>query len=151
MKKVALYLFLLVIILGQQVPFLPFHYGYIDLSIPLLLTLGLWLGAVKGAVFGFLIGLIQASFSGYLVGTFLLTRSLIGWGGGVLQGVIVKDNAWAVSISSFWASIINDFIFLLAFPRPISFFLFYSILIKGFTSALFAPFFSFLLGKVYGE
>jgi len=151
MKKLALVLLFLFILLGQQAPHLPLHYGFLDLSVPLVLTIGLWSGALKGLTFGFLIGLLQASFSGYLLGTFLLTRSLIGWGGGMLQGFIVKDNPWAVSLTAFWASILSDTIFLLALPHPLSLSWLYSLLFKGFTSALFAPLFAFLLSKVYGD
>jgi len=151
MRKVAIILFFILVILGQQVPHLPLHYGFLDLTIPLLLTIGLWGGAIKGLVFGFLVGFLQASFAGYLVGTFLLTRSLIGWGGGILQGVIVKDNPFAVAIAGFGASIINEGIFLLSFPHPLSASWLYSLLAKGLSSAFFAPLFSFLLSIIYRE
>lgn len=150
MKKLILLLFLL-LLLGQQTPYLPLHYGFLDLSVPLLLTIGLWGGPVKGLVWGFLVGLLQASLSGYLIGTFLLTRSLIGWGGGMLQGLIVKDNPWAVSLTAFWASILNDAIFLLSSPHPLSRSWLFSLACKGITSAFLAPFFSFLMRKVYGD
>lgn len=148
MRKVALALLVILIVLGQQVPCLPLHFGLVDLSIPLLFTVGLWCGAVKGLALGFSLGLLQASFSGYLVGTFLLTRSLIGWGGGILQGVIVRENPWAILFAGFWASILNDLVFLLSFPRPLSLSWLYSLLIKGLTSAFFAPFFAFLLSRI---
>ncbi len=151
MTRLALILLFLLMILGQQVPHFPLHYGFLDLSIPLLLTVGLWSGPEKGLAVGFLIGLLQASFSGHLVGTFLLTRSLLGWGGGMLQGFIVRDNPWAVSIAGFWASIINEGIFLLSFPHTLSLSWLYSLLFKGLTSALFAPFFSSIIGRVYHQ
>ncbi|MBC7327682.1 hypothetical protein H5T87_06170 [bacterium] len=151
MKKFLLFLFVLFILLAQQSIYLPFHYGLIDFAVPILFVLGLWCGPIKGLVYGFLIGLLQASFSGYMIGTFLFTRSLAGWGGGILRGLIVKDNPLAVAFSVFWVSLLTDAIFLLSSPHSISKFLTYSLIIKALSSSLFAGFFASILSRLYQD
>ena len=149
-KKLYLFLLFLFVLLLQQTPSLHLFYGYLDLSIPMLLVIGLWLGPTGGLAYGFLAGLIQGSFSGYLLGTYLITRTLTGWGSGMLRGFIVKENPWALFIAAFWLSLLNDLLFLLSFPHPLTQLWLRSLFIKSLSSAFFAPLFGSLLHRIYG-
>jgi cell shape-determining protein MreD len=150
-RKLYLFLLFLFILLLQQAPSLRLFYGYLDLSIPMLLVIGLWLGPAGGLAYGFLAGLIEGSFSGYLLGTYIVTRTLTGWGSGMLRGFIVKENPWALFISAFFASLLNDFLLLLSFPHPLTHLWWRSLFIKSLSSALFAPIFASIIRRIYGE
>jgi cell shape-determining protein MreD len=150
-RKLYLFLLFLFFLLLQQAPSLRLFYGYLDLSIPMVLVIGLWLGPTGGLAYGFIAGLIEGSYSGYLLGTYLITRTLIGWGSGMLRGFIVKENPWALFVSAFFASILNDFLFLLSFPHPLTHLWWRSLFIKSLSSALFAPIFATLMKWIYGE
>jgi cell shape-determining protein MreD len=150
-RKLYLFLLFLFFLLLQQAPSLRLFYGYLDLSIPMLLVIGLWLGPTGGLAYGFLAGLIEGSFSGYLLGTYLVTRSLTGWGSGMLRGFIMKENPLALLISAFWLSLLTDFLFLLSFPHPLTHLWWRSLFIKSLSSALFAPIFASIIRGIYGE
>lgn len=151
MRKLLLFFLFLFFLLLQQAPSIRLFYGFVDLAIPILVVIGLWMGPVNGLVYGFLAGLIQGSFSGELLGTFLITRSLIGWGSGMLRGFIVKENPWALFLACFFISLLNDFLFLLSFPHSVTPLWWRSFFLKGLTSGIFAPIFAIILRKIFPE
>ena len=73
--------------------------------------------ARAGAVTGFTAGLVTASLIGQTVGTFYVSRTLVGWLAGWSTARLYRDNAWVVILGVLLASILSEVIYLLAAPH----------------------------------
>lgn len=141
-RHLGVFLLFVFTLLLQQSPIFPFHYGGIDLLIPFILLLGLWRGSNEGVLYGFLAGFLEGTCAGYAMGTFIFTRTLLGWGGGMLKGIVVREHPLTVSLLTFWGTLVCDLLFLFLYPHPFTYLGLRLLLIKALVNALFAPLFN---------
>jgi rod shape-determining protein MreD len=86
-----------------------------DFLILLSAYLGLQRGALQGSLWGFVIGIIQDLFNPELFGLNALTKSLLGYGAGIVGSKTERDNTVIMLAVFFLGSIGHDFVYLLIY------------------------------------
>lgn len=92
--------------------------GQPDLILVALIATALMLDPTTGAVLGFFAGLVQGSIVSDSLGSFIVTRTIIGYAAGTLTVRMFSDNPVVPVIAAGGLTFVGEFIFLLANPTP---------------------------------
>lgn len=71
-----------------------------------------------GAALGFVAGLIHGSAVGVCLGSFIVTRTVVGFLAGFVTGRLFSENPVVPVLSAAWLTFVCEVLFLLANPRP---------------------------------
>lgn len=103
---------------GNLPEWLIFKGGQPDLILVVLIATALTLDPVAGAVLGFLAGLVHGSIAGVSLGSFIVTRTIIGYAAGSMTVRLFSDNPVVPVVAAGGLTFVGEFIFLLANPTP---------------------------------
>lgn len=91
--------------------------GMPDLILVVLIAYSLAEDPTFGATLGFIAGLIQGCNVGLSIGSFIATRSIIGFTAGFVSGRLFSENAIVPMISAVWLTAVCGTLFQLVNPR----------------------------------
>ena len=89
-----------------------------DFVLVLLIAYALAADPSFGATIGFIAGLIHGGAAGTSLGSFIVTRTIVGFLAGLVTTRLFSDNPIVPVISAAWLTLVGDGLFLLANPRP---------------------------------
>ena len=89
-----------------------------DLVLVVLIAFALAADPGFGAILGFAAGLVHGSVTGFSLGSFLVTRTIVGFLGGSVTTRLFSDNPAVPVLSAVWLTAVCEGLFLLANPRP---------------------------------
>ncbi len=92
--------------------------GQPDLILVALIATALTLDPATGAVLGFVAGLVHGAITGESLGSFIVTRTIIGYAAGSLTVRLFSDNPVVPVLAAGGLTFAGEFIFLLANPTP---------------------------------
>lgn len=113
--KIGVILCGVIILQTTVLPYLRIKEAGLDLVLILIVYTGLYLSISRATLFGFLGGLAEDIFSGFLLGSNALSKTLIGFLTASLERKIYKENFIMQAILVFLATILNGIIFSLIF------------------------------------
>jgi rod shape-determining protein MreD len=88
-----------------------------NLALTALLVASLFTDAGTGAALGFLVGLLEAAYSAFFVGSLLVTRSLAGWVVGALEARIFRDSPLVAVATALTGTFLVEGCFFLFAPQ----------------------------------
>jgi rod shape-determining protein MreD len=89
-----------------------------NLSLTALLTACLFTDCETAAWLGFLVGLLEASYTARYIGSFIVTRTLAGFLVGLLEERIFRDNVFVAIAAVFLGTLFTNTCFFLFAPQP---------------------------------
>lgn len=88
-----------------------------DLGFVCLMVAGLFVGASTGAVLGLALGILQASYGSVYAGSVMVSRTTAGWGVGVLEEHLFRDNAYVAVGLTFAGTLFCELTFFACAPQ----------------------------------
>ena len=92
--------------------------GKPDLLLVVLIAYALAADPATGAAMGFVTGLIHGSAVGLALGSFIVTRTIVGFLAGLVTSRLFSQNPIVPMLSAAWLTFVSEGLFLLANPRP---------------------------------
>lgn len=89
-----------------------------DLILVALIATALTLEPVAGGVLGFFAGMIRGTIAGYSLGSFIVSRTIIGFAAGSVTVRLFSDNPLVPVLAAGGLTFIGEILFLLANPMP---------------------------------
>ena len=89
-----------------------------DLILVVLIAYALAADPAFGATLGFIAGLIHGSATGASLGSFIVTRTIVGFLAGFVTTRLFSENPAVPVLSAAWLTLVCEGLFLLANPRP---------------------------------
>ena len=89
-----------------------------DLILVVLIAYALAADPASGAALGFVAGLIHGSAVGLSLGSFIVTRTIVGFLAGLVTTRLFSQNPIVPMLSAAWLTLVSEGLFLLANPRP---------------------------------